>query len=231
MKYKIIFLLTSLFICSPGLIKAGDPIEVDPFHSIIVSSEINAELIKSDRESIKPAFKNADEESLIVEVVDSVLKIRMKTGNYKSAELNVTINYIHSPRLLEAHGRAQIWSGEEIHPGNTLSVRLDNGGEIRLSLDCDSLSATVSKGSVIHLNGKTRALLVKASTNGTFSGYEFESEVAEVTSNSTGKAKVSVSKYLNAKASTKGFIGYIGDPAKVYEKTGTGGEILKTILE
>lgn len=231
MENRIFFLLTFLLISSPLLLKAGDPIEVDPFHSIIVSSEINAEIGKSEQERIEPAFKNAEEENLIVEVVDSVLKIRMKTGNYKSADLKVKISYIHSPRRLEAHGRAQIWSSEEIHPANTLSVQLDNGGEIRLSMDCDSLSATVSQGSVIHLKGKSRALRVKVSTNGTFSGYEFNSEIAEITANSTGKAKVSVSKYLKANASSKGFIGYVGEPGKVDEKTSLKGEILKTVLE
>jgi hypothetical protein len=224
------FLCVSL-LSSMGLVKAGDPLELDPFHSIIVSSEVKAELVLSEKESIEPAFKNADEKNLIIEVVDSVLKIRMKTGNYKNAVLKVKIKYSNPPRLLEAHGRAQIWSSEEIHPNDELKVRLDNGGEMRFSLDCDSLSATVSKGSVIHLKGKTRALRVKVSTNGTFSGYEFESEIAEVSSNSTGKAKVSVSKYLKANASSKGFIGYVGDPVSVDEKTGSGGEILKTILE
>jgi len=231
MKNVIKMFLCVVLLCSSGLLKAGDPVEVDPFHSIIVSSEIKAELVMSERKSIEPAFKNADEQDMIVEVVDSVLKIRMKTGNYKNAVLKVKINYINPVRLLEAQGRAQIWSSEEIHANDELKVRLDNGGEMRFSLDCDSLSATVSKGSVIHLKGKSRALRVKVSTNGTFSGYEFETENAEVSANSTGKAKVSVSKYLNANASSKGFIGYVGEPGSVDEKTGTGGKILKTVLE
>ncbi len=211
--------------------RAGDPIELEGFHSIIVSSEILAEIAPSEKESVEAAFNNADEKDMIIEVVDSVLKVRMKTGNYKEASLKIRINYLTIPRLMEANGRAQIWSAGEIHQDNDLRVRLKNGGEMRLTLYCDSLSASLSEGSVIHLKGKTRSLQVKATTNATFSGYEFESETADVLANSTGKAKVSVSKYLNARASTKGFIGYIGEPAKVDEKTSLKGEILKTELE
>ena len=107
---------------------------------------------------------------------------------------------------------------------------MSNGGEMRFTLNCDSLSASLSQGSIIHLKGKARSLRVRSGTNATFSGYEFETEKAEVVASGTGKAKVSVSKYLKATANTKGFIGYIGEPDKVDDKTGSGGEIVKTTL-
>lgn len=225
-------LLTAILITGFILhVQAGDPIKMTPFHSIVVSSEIVAEIFPSDKESIIASFKNAEEKDLVIEVVDSVLKVRMKTGNYKSASLKVRIGYITIPQYLEASGRAQIWSAGEIHQDRNLKVKVNNGGEIRLTLFCDSLSASLTQGSLIHLKGKTRALQVKSVTNATFSGYEFASETADVQVNSTGKAKVSVSEYLNAVAASKGFIGYIGEPEKVDEKTSMKGEILKTVLE
>jgi len=212
-------------------LKAGEPIETEAFHSIIVSSEIIAELVLSKTESVEVDFENAQEESLIVEVVDSILKLRMKTGKYKDANLKVQINYTRDLRMLEANGRAQIWSEEDLYFDKDLTAKLFNGGEMRFKLFCDSLNATLSQGAVLYLKGKARALEVKATTNGTFSGYEFETSDARVTASSTGKAKVSVSRYLNASASSKGFIGYVGDPKKVDEKTSLKGEILKTFLE
>ena len=210
---------------------AGDPVKLDPFHSIYVSSEVLVELILSDEEQLVINFENAPEENLIVEVVDSVLRLRMKTGRYKDAKLNVQVHYNKDLRMMEANGRAQIWSEEHLFFDKDLYVRLFNGGEMRFDLHCDSLHANLSQGAIIQLRGEARALKVKTTTNATFSGYEFNTEYAEVLSTGTGKAKVSVSKYLNANAQTKGFIGYVGEPEKVDEKTSVGGEILKTFLE
>jgi len=139
-------------------LKAGDPIETEAFHSIIVSSEILAELVLSKNESVEVDFENADNESLIVEVEDSVLKVRMKTGKYKDAILKVRIHYNRDLRMLEANGRAQIWSEEDLYFEKDLTTKLFNGGEMRFKLFCDSLNATLSQGAVLYLKGKARAL-------------------------------------------------------------------------
>ena len=231
MKKSIFLLLTFLYAETSVQVCAREAKVLDPFHSIVVSSEIITELVLSDREAIEVNFSGAEKTNLIVEVVDSVLKIRMKTGQYKDAKLNVRVHYTKDLRSMEANGRGQIWSEEELYFDNNLTVKLFNGGEMRFNLYCDSLSATLSQGSIIHLKGKARALQVKSTTNATFSGYEFETENAEVVATGTGKAKVSVSRYLKATASSKGFIGYVGEPPKVDDKTSLGGEILKTFLE
>ena len=227
----MIILLALLAAGISNQLRAGDPQELEPFHSVIVTSEIIAELVLSKEEAIEAEFENASEEDMIVEVVDSVLKLRMKTGKYKDAKLNVKIHYNKDLRMLEANGRAQIWSEEDLYFDRELTVKLFNGGEMRFRLFCDSLNATLSQGAVIYLKGKARALQLKVTTNATFSGYEFETRDAIVSASGTGKAKISVSNYLDAKASSKGFIGYVGEPARVDENTSLKGEILKTFLE
>lgn len=231
MRKPIIFLLAVMLIGITTLLRAGDQKVLDPFHSIIVSSEIEMELILSEKEAIEPEFENAGEEDLIIEVVDSVLKVRMKTGKYKGSTLKVRIYYNKDMRMMEANGRAQIWSDEDLYFEKDLTVKLANGGEMRFKLFCDSLKANLSQGGIIYLKGKARAIDVKVTTGATFSGYEFETQQADVVASGGGKAKISVSRTLKAKASTKGFIGYVGEPAGVDKKTSLKGEILKTFLE
>ena len=152
---KSIFLLLALMITGISTqLKAEEPKELDPFHSIVISSEIIAELVLSKKESIEPNFVGADNNNLIAEVVDSVLKLRMKTGKYKDADLKLKIYYTRDLKRMEASSRAQIWSGEDLYFDNDLTVRLNSGGEMRITLVCDSLSVRVSKGSVIPLKGK-----------------------------------------------------------------------------
>lgn len=220
-------LLTTSFTGNAG----AETRETGPFHSIMVSSKIEAELVLSKTSYVETDFENEPESSLIVEVIDSVLKIRLKTVPRKDARLNMKIHYTGDLRALETDGRASLWSGEDLYFANSLEVKLYNGGEMRFSLFCDSLSATISQGSVIYLTGEARSEQVKVNTGATFSGYEFRTARAYVTASGGGKAKVSASKYLNANASSKGFIGYTGDPEKVDEKTSLMGEVMKTSLE
>ena len=215
MKKTMILLFFLLFIGQ--LVRAGDQIQVAPFHSIIVSSGIEAELVLEKKEAVQADFEGAPEESMIVEVVDSVLKVRMKTGKYKDSKLKLRIYYAEDLRMMEANGRAQIWSEEDLYFDGSLTTKLFNGGEMRFTLYCDSLSSTVTQGAIIHLKGETQVLDVKANTGATFSGYEFNSQAATVNATGGGKAKVSVQKELKANASAKGFIGYVGDP-KVEKK-------------
>ncbi|MFC2115607.1 GIN domain-containing protein [Bacteroidota bacterium] len=231
MKKSIIVLLAVLTAGFATKIRAEDQKQLEPFHSIIVSSEIEAELILSKNEAIEMDFENASPEDMIIEIADSVLKVRMKTGNYKDASLKVRIHYNKDLRMLEAGGRAIIWSEEDLYFEKDLAVKLFNGGEMRLRLNCDSLNASLTQGSVIHLEGKTRALTLKVNTGATFSGYKFESMTADVNAIGGGKAKISVRQSLKANASAKGFIGYIGEPTKLDKKTSLKGEIIKTFLE
>jgi hypothetical protein len=231
--------MKNTFICLAILLLNGTFLEISkaetretgPFFSVMVTDKIEAELVLSKTNAVETAFENAAESNLIVEVVDSVLKVRMKPGNYRDAQLKVKINYTGELRSLEADGRASIWSQEDLYFEKALTLKLYNGGEMRFRLYCDSISATLSQGSILYLTGEAHSEQVKVSTGATFSGYEFRTVSAHVTASGGAKAKVSASGYLNASASSKGFIGYVGEPAKVDEKTSLMGEILKTSLE
>ena len=203
--------------------------DLQPFHSLNISSEIDAELILSEKEGIELEIENANPLSLISEVKDGVLTVKMKTGSYKDAVLKVKIHF-KDLREIESTGRASVWSEEDIYL-DELAVRLYNGGATRLRLFCDDVDINISQGAILVLKGEGKFQKVKVNTKATYSGYEFETEKAVVNSSSYGKAKVSVSNYLEAKASAGGFIGFVGNPARVERKTSLGGEVLETTLD
>jgi hypothetical protein len=220
-----ILLLMSVAVCS----QISEKRDLPPFHSLDISSEIDAELVLSDKEGIDLEIENANPLSLVSEVKDGVLTVKMKTGSYKDAVLKVKIHF-KDLKEIESTGRASVWSEEDIYL-DELSVRLYNGGATRLRLFCEDVDINISQGAILLLKGKGKFQQVKVNTNATYSGYEFETEKAVVSSTSYGKAKVSVSKYLEAKASTGGFIGFVGNPARVERKTSLGGEVLETTLD
>jgi len=88
-----------------------------------------------------------------------------------------------------------------------------------------SLEAEAKQGGSIVFKGTVEKQNDSVSTAGAYSAYELLSQDAYVVANSGGKAKVSVSRIIDANASSKAFIGYQGKPVSTYIKTNLGGEI------
>ena len=231
MKRKILTLIPALLLVFvfTGYSQITEKRELPPFHSLNISSEIDAELILSEKEGIDLEIENANPLSLVSEVEKGVLKVKMKTGSYKDAVLKVKI-YFKDLTEIESTARASVWSQEDIYL-DKLTIKLFNGGSTRLRLYCDDVDINISQGSILVLKGEGKNQQVKVNTKATYSGYEFTSEKAIVSSSSYAKAKVSVSNYLEAKASAGGFIGFVGNPARVERKTSLGGEVLETTMD
>ena len=210
MKNHILFLVTAMMLVFVPAVNSQitEKRDLPEFHSLNISSEIDAELILSEKEGIDLEIENANPLSLISEVKKGVLNVKMKTGSYKKAVLKVKI-YFKDLKEIESTARASVWSEEDIYL-DKLSIKLFNGGATRLRLYCDDLDINISQGSILTLKGEGKFQKVKVNTKATYSGYEYESEKAVVNSSSYGKAKVHVSNYLEAKASSGGFIGFVG---------------------
>ncbi len=203
--------------------------ELEAFHAISITSGIDAELILSEKESVEIDLEGAQPAQMITEVQDGILSVRMKTGNYRDADLKVRIHFRQLTGM-EVTARAAVWSYETLFL-DRLDIRMNNGGALRLKLYCDSLKANISQGSILTLTGEGKIADIKAGTNATFNGYQFNCREVTVSASGTGKAKVSASGYLKADATTGGFVGYVGNPEKVERKTSLKGEIVETFLE
>jgi len=228
--YKLISGITLLFVLS--LAASGQDrgtMNLESFNKIKVSSEIDAELVLSKEPSLEIDFNGVDQDLLQAVVEDQTLSLRMKTGSYEKGSLKVKIFFTDLIKI-ESSGRANIWSYEELFVPE-MEINLNNGGSIRLKLVTDHLQSELIQGSILMLKGTSKRLDLKVSTGATFSAFEFQVEEADVLANSAGKAKVAVSKYLNAKAVSGGFISYLGEPEKLDSKTSLKGEIVQGFLD
>jgi hypothetical protein len=221
---RYIALLIFLLAMPAGLFSQKTALE--KFNVLDVSNGIDVQLIIAKENAIEIKVKNLDPNKVTYEVSDKILKIRAKKGTNKEVEVVVKLYYTSLNSIITS-ARASVWSEEEIY-AETIHLNIGNGGETRLRIISDSLVADVAEGAILFLKGETGYLNAKAGTGATFSGYDFQSEEAIVLANSGGKAKIAVSKSLDATANSKGFIGYIGDPEKLNQSTSLGGEIVKT---
>ncbi len=216
----IIFLL----VLPAGLFSQKNTLE--KFNTLDVSNGIDVQLIIAKEDAIEIEIINLEPDKVTYEILDMTLKVRAKKGMNKEVKILVKLYYTSLNSIITS-GKASVWSEEELYV-ETINLNIGNGGETRLRIHSDSLVASVTEGAILFLKGETGYLNVKAGTGATFSGYDFQSEQAIVLANSGGKAKIAVSKSLDATANSKGFVGYIGDPEKLNESTSLGGEIVKT---
>jgi hypothetical protein len=199
------------------------------FNKIEVSSGIDVELVIDKSCAIEWNLVNIEPDKVVAQIEDKTLKLKTKFGFYKDAIIKAKV-YYNELTGITTSGRAVIWSGEELY-ADKINFNLGGGGEARLTVHADTLNASLAEGSVITVEGDADVIDVKVGTGATFSGYNLDSRVAKVFSNSGAKAKIAVSENLYAKAISKGFIGYIGEPEFLVKDATLGGEIRQTVKE
>ena len=157
MKNSLLFLATAMLLVFVPVVNSQitEKRDLPEFHSLNISSEIDAELILSEKEGIDLEIENANPLSLISEVKKGVLTVKMKTGSYKDAVLKVKIHF-KDLKEIESTGRASVWSQEDIYL-DELSIKLYNGGATRLRLYCDDVDINISQGSILTLKGEGKS--------------------------------------------------------------------------
>jgi hypothetical protein len=208
---------------------SGQKADLTGFNKIDVSSGIDVQLILDKTCSIEWILENIDADKVVAEIENKTLQLRTKFGIHKDAVIKAKV-YYNELTSISITGRSVVWSEEELYLEN-ITFLMGNGGEARLVVHADTLNATLAEGSVITLEGEATVIDVKVGTGATFSGYNLDSKVAKVFSNSAGKAKIAVSENLYAKATSKGFIGFIGEPEFLVKDATLGGEIRQTVKE
>ena len=99
---------------------------------------------------------------------------------------------------------------------------------MEVNLESESVSVSASSAGKTVLEGKTQSLEIEASSAGDIDAYNLESENVNASVSSAGSAKISVSKELEAHASSGGSIRYRGNPLKTNTDSSSGGSVKKT---
>jgi hypothetical protein len=193
-----------------------------PLAQIKVSGNIHLTLLPSDDTYLE--FETEEfPESLTIEQDKSQLLLRSKTELKQSPALEVKLHH-KSLTGLEITRGAVVQSSDTLHY-DVLSLKVETGGKVEITVATDSLNARVNEGSDIILYGTTRILQVNANTVGNCLAYELRAVHAWVKASTGSQVKVNVTGLLNANASGTSFIGYLGEPEVKEFKTSLGGKI------
>ncbi len=193
-----------------------------PFEQIKISGNLHVTLVRSD--SMELQFdSNSVPENLSIEWGDNKLTLKTRSELKKSPAIHVNLLYAELSGLEITRG-ARVQSVDTLYARN-LSLRAETGGKAEFIILCDSLSARVNQGADIILRGSTRSQLINAYTVGNFLGYELMADSTWVKAATGAQVKINSTSLLNANATSKAFIGYLGTPEKTEFKSSVGGEI------
>jgi len=192
------------------------------FEGVEVTGNIQLQLVASDSRQL--VFEgNKIPEKLDIDWADNSLSLKTPIELGNEPPIHVKLFY-KNLSVLDVRRGAVVQSAD-ILKTRVLSLRVETGGKVELDVVTDSLSGRVNQGADIILSGKTRSQLVNAYTLGNYLAYELEAQKTWVKAATGAQVKVNSSVFLDANATSKAFVGYMGNPDQKVLKSSVGGEI------
>lgn len=108
-----------------------------------------------------------------------------------------------------------------------LSIDASSSGDFSGKVNTTSVAIESSSSSDVNLSGKATKIEAKASSSSTCNLKDFIAESASIKASSSADVTISVSKYLEAKASSSASIRYYGNPSQVIKEESSSGSVSK----
>ncbi len=201
---------------------------LNTFKGVKVSQAIDAYLKKGDKESARVEVTGAKLTDVVTEVKEGMLKIKMREGLgfWKNVNVKVYVTYVNLEKI-SASSASSVFS-DGVIKADHLDIGASSAANVEVKLDANSVMVDTSSAGEVVLEGKSLKLEIEASSAGDVDAYKLESETVVAKVSSGGEAKISVSKDLEAHASSGGDIRYRGNPTRTNTHASSGGSVKKS---
>lgn len=199
---------------------------IGSFTGVKAAEGVSVYLKKGDKESVRVEVTGIKISNVLTEISGPYLKVHMKDGNYRNANAKVYVTYVQVDKL-SASSAGSIYTDSPIKT-NSMEISASSAGTIEVAVEAGMVEVNASSAGDVELKGKARILRVDASSAGEVDTYDMVTENVHVEASSAGSAKISVTKSLEARASSGGSIRYRGNPDKQVTDSGSGGSVKKT---
>lgn len=223
MKYLLPVAL--IFLSQQSFSQQSEIRALEPFNKIDVEDKIIVQLIKADEESVEIRAQEIDVQRVMSTVTNSTLKLYIDGPSYKYSKVRAILKFKQFNEI-EVSGMAEVSSASLIKT-DTLYINAKSGGKVYLDLDVKHLESKISEGGLVSAEGYAVSQNSYITTSGALSAFDLESEIVNVKAVVGGIAKINVSKELNGQVTTKGYIGYKGNPGKIETKVYSGGKVVE----
>lgn len=200
--------------------------QVGPFKGIRSSSAIDVYLKKGTKEEVKVVVDGTAVSNVITEVSGNYLKIQMREGNYRNRNVKVYVTYVALEKI-SVSSASNVFSEGTIK-STAMEINAASAGSVEVTLEAETIKVDAASAANVTLEGTAKLLTAEASSAGSIDAYNLSAEEVEVIAESAGSAKVSVTKSLEAEATSGGSIRYRGNPLKTNTDSGSGGSVKKS---
>ena len=208
---------------------AQDSVEqnIGDFSELKVYDLIYVNLIPSTENKVLLTGEDKDEISLVNK--DGTLKIRMKTTKPFSGSANAVVVYYKDLAVIDANEGVTITS-DQVLERESLELRVQEGGEIKLTLAVTQLISKAVTGGKLWLQGTATSQDLSINTGGISNGKDLKTETTSVTIKAGGEADINASQLANIDIKAGGSVYVYGNPKEIDKKKLFGGRI-KVIKE
>lgn len=220
---RLLIILSSVFFLSALSAQESTTRDLNSFSKLIVGDKIIVRLVKSEKESAVIQTQGVSASSVKTEISDNTLDIRMQGEPFAKKKVTITLNYVLL-KSISVNGGADV-STTSLLKSDTLFIDLKSGGMLLLDADIKYLTGKIAEGAILDAEGYAIRQDIVVTTSATLSAFGLESEIIKVKAVTGGKAKINVETELDAEASSKGYISYKGNPAKINRIMNSGGTI------
>ena len=222
-----IFVLLLILVSSAAFSQTSETRQLAKFNGIRVGEAIDVYLKKGDKESARLEVDGVSLSDVETEVSGSILRIRMRSGNYKNrVTVKVYVTYVDINKI-SCSSAANVFTDGPLKT-TTLDLTCASAGTIEMKVEAETISIDVASAGDVTLEGKAKTLSVEVASAGDVDAYNLECEKVKATASSGGSAKVNVTKALDAEASSGGTIRYRGSPQSTNTDSSSGGSVKKS---
>jgi len=220
MKYFYTFLICLASLSSFGQRTVSQ--DVGDFSAIKVFDLIEVNMIQSDVNRVVIKGDNVDDVKVMN--MDGLLKLRMQLE--KRFDGNNTFVEVHFTdiELIDANEGAHIVLNEMVNQ-NTLELRAQEGGRIKIGLDVNHIKTKAVTGGIVEISGTADSQEIVLTTGGIFEGKELETKDTEIKITAAGEAEIFASERAKVRVTAGGDVHIYGNPKKVDKKNFAGGRI------
>jgi len=222
MKNLLLTALLSLLALGAALAQNAQVRTVPAFHAIKVSGGIALDIMAGSAQRVEVSTEPAEYAQYLTTTVEDgtlVLRFQHPHNNVSTQRLHVAVTASQLTALTASSGSAVKATGAFAAP--TFILDAASGTVVRAELNTRTLTARLSGGSVVNLDGQANQLTLDVQGGSIFGGNGLQTNTCQVQANGGSIVKLNAKESLTATADGGSSIKYHGSPQVMKRANGS----------
>lgn len=196
---------------------------ISDFDEVSVVGNFYVEFREGEKPSLEIDADDIEMENIITTVEARELRLRLKPGFYKDAEMRIVVTYTEIDRI-KAHAAAELFFADPV-TAEKLEVSVGSAAMVDLQVNVESIELRVGEGSELLITGKCEYLDAKVATGGQLLASDLIASEVYAKINTGGEAEVHATDLIEASVGTGGNMTLYGNPKREDIHTSLGGNV------